>query len=286
MEQDIPDNNSYVLDSESPTEMARLINLDRFTTQAMGGPLSGVGTLPDEAQVLDLGCGPGGWVLDVAFARPDIEVAGVDISQVMTGYANARARTQQRPNASFGVMDITQPLDFSDQSFDLVNARFMVGVLPRKSWQPFLDECTRILKPGGILRLTEPVEMGGITTSAAYEHLNHLALQAFWHMGYGFSTNGATTAMTTVLPRMLRQKGYQQVHCQAHTLEFSADCEAWQDFYNNAQVLFSTLPPFLTKAGLATREELEALSQQMHVEWLSETFCGMWHLVTVLGEKS
>ena len=40
-----------------------------------------------------------------------------------------------------------------------------------------------------------------------------------------------------------------------------------QDFYRNAQVLFSTLPPFLIKTGVATQEELEALSEQMHDEW-------------------
>src|SRR5581483_6996443 len=155
--------------------------------------------------------------------------------QTMINYAIARARTQQLPNASFGVMDITKPLDFSDQSFDLVNARFLTAVMPRASWQPFLEECTRLLKPGGILRLTEPMEAAGITTSAAYEQLNRLLLQALWRLGYGFSTDGNTTGMTTMLPRMLRQRGYQQVHCLAYILEFSSDCEAWQDFYRNAQ---------------------------------------------------
>ncbi len=40
METTSPDENTYVADSESPVEMARLINLDRIATQSMGGPLA------------------------------------------------------------------------------------------------------------------------------------------------------------------------------------------------------------------------------------------------------
>src|SRR5438094_299726 len=116
---------------DSGVEIARLINLDRMTTTAMGGVFAGLPEtdLPQLHNVLDLGCGPGSWVLDVAFAYPGCEVAGVDICQTMIEYAWARAHTQLLSNASFGVMDITQPLDFSDNTFDLVSARFLAGVL-------------------------------------------------------------------------------------------------------------------------------------------------------------
>src|ERR1700730_11838359 len=98
--------NTYIFDTESAVEMARLIDQDRVVTLGMGGALTGIPDLPIGAQILDLGCGPGGWVLDVAHARPDVEVAGVDISKTMIAYAHARARTQLLTNASFGVMDL------------------------------------------------------------------------------------------------------------------------------------------------------------------------------------
>ena len=127
------------------------VSADRGTTKAMKGPLAEQPpeTIAALQTVLDVACGPGGWVLDVAFAHPDIEVAGVDISTVMIDYANARASSQQIPNASFGSMDINKPLDFSDASFDLVNARFINGVLRKENWAPFVAECTRLLRPGG-----------------------------------------------------------------------------------------------------------------------------------------
>jgi ubiquinone/menaquinone biosynthesis C-methylase UbiE len=146
-------NNTSVFDSESPTELARLINQDRIVTQAMGGPLSGVTDPFRRQNIVDLGCGPGSWALDVAFELPHAEIEGVDISRIMVDYANARARTQQLPNASFGVMDLTRPPEFPDASFDLASARLLFAVLKRNAWLLFLTECRRVLRSGGLLRL-------------------------------------------------------------------------------------------------------------------------------------
>lgn len=284
MEIEAQHGNTYVVDSEDPAEMARLLNLDRLLTKAMGGPLSGISHLPQEAKVLDLACGPGGWVLDVAFEHPNCEVAGVDISTIMVEYANVRARTAKITNASFGIMDITQPLDFSDNTFDLVNARFLIGVLRREHWQPFLDECLRILKPGGLLRLTEPIEPVGNTSSIAYQRLCRFVARTFYRLGYGFSTDGYGLGMTTVLPSMLRKDGYSRVHCMAYLLEFSADCEAWQEMYRNMEVSQSQANLFYGK-GNFSREKIAHLYQQAYLDWQSPDFCGMWHIASILGEK-
>lgn len=66
---DMPGNNSYFFDPESPAEMARLINLDQFITRNMGGPLTGITDPSSLSTVVDLACGPDGWVLDIAFAQ-------------------------------------------------------------------------------------------------------------------------------------------------------------------------------------------------------------------------
>lgn len=278
------DDNTYVIDPESAVEMARLIDQDRTTTKAMGGALSGVPDLPVHAQILDLACGPGGWVLDVAYACPDAEVAGVDISKTMIDYANARARTQGLTNASFGVMNITQPLDFPAASFDLVNARFLVGVLKREAWQAFLTECTRVLKPGGTLRLTEPLDFG-ITNSVPYQRLMALYFQTFQMAGYGFSVDGHNFAMMNTLPFMLRAMDYQQVRLLAYANEFSSDCEAWQDVYRNIEATSDVIAPFFVKTGLVTSEEGEQLHQQVLQEMLKPTFQAVMHLATVVGTK-
>jgi ubiquinone/menaquinone biosynthesis C-methylase UbiE len=284
MTTDQPAENTYLLDSESPTEMARLTHLDRFITKEMGGVLAGLADSKLFHDVLDLGCGPGGWVLDTAFEYPHMEVAGVDISRIMVDYANARARTQQLTNASFGVMNIAQPLDFPDASFDLVNARFLFGVLPRDSWGSFIDECTRILRPGGVLRLTELVELG-MSSSPALEQLNELSYQALWRVGYGFSPNGRTLGMTHTVPWIMRKAGYSNMHHALHALEYSADCEAWNDVYHNTEVAFTLSKPFLIKSGATTEEEFEQIYQQALIEMHAPDFRGMWHYMTFWGNR-
>ena len=66
---------------------------------------------------------------------------------------------QQRENVSFQVMNILQPLGFPESSFDLINARLISGFMLRDKWPMFFRECLRVLKLGGILRVTE-VEAG------------------------------------------------------------------------------------------------------------------------------
>jgi ubiquinone/menaquinone biosynthesis C-methylase UbiE len=278
--------NSYVFDPEAPEEMARLMHLDQMTTRAMGGPLAGLPNLPEQAKVLDLACGPGCWVLDVAFARPDGEVAGVDISQVMIEYATTRARSQHLTNASFGTMDITQPLDFSDDTFDLVNARFLLAALYRMAWPSLLRECFRIVRPGGLIRLTEPVD-GGVTNSAAFERLQALIAQAGQQMGYGFSIDGRSFGITHMLPRLLRQAGFAVMDVRGYAQEVSWEVEgAWADFHQNASVAYRLAQAVLVKQGLVTQEEAAGLYQQIQIDMHQTGFCGMWHWVSVIASKS
>jgi len=276
--------NSYVFDTESAVEMARLINQDRLLTTAMGGPLSGVPELPKNAQILDLGCGPGGWVLDVAYECPDAEVAGVDISNLMIEYANARARSQHLLNASFGVMNLRHPLDFADASFDLVNARLLVAALKREEWEPLLAECSRVLKPGGLLRMTEPVDFG-VSNNQAYQQVMRLLSEALWKSGFGFSVDGRNYGLTNTLPGLFRAAGYQQVRILAHALEFSAGTLGWQGMYDNYKAGVNVAPPLYVRAGLASAEEIVELYERVLLEMHSEDFRAMWHLVSVLGIK-
>jgi|SRR5450755_607138 ubiquinone/menaquinone biosynthesis C-methylase UbiE len=283
---DVQSNNSYIIDAENPAEMARLMQFDRTTTDAMDGVLA---EQPDSAltrihNVLDLGCGPGGWVLDVAYEYPDFEIEGVDISKIMVNYANTRARTQGRANASFAVMDITQPLDFPDASFDLVNARFLINVFHRDHWSVLMKEAVRILRPGGILRWTE-TDRFGLTNSLAGERMMAFALEAEWHAGYTFSPDGRSNGITPVLGRLMRQAGIQSVQEKAHLLNYSAGTEAWQSMYDNARVGLELMRPFLVKAGLVNEAEMDRLYQQGMIEMMAEDFCGVWYYMTAWGSK-
>lgn len=286
MATDSTEEQNYIFDPESAAEMARLINQDRLLTRNMGGPLVGVLDSSSLQTILDVACGAGGWVLDVAFALPDAEISGIDISETMIGYANARARSQNISNASFGIMNITQPLDFSASSFDIVNARFLAGVLRRAQWPVLIAECTRLLRPGGTLRLTEFSDTG-LSTSPACERLSTLVHQAMWKAGYGFAPfpEGQNPRVTTVLPYFFRRTGYQDVRHLSHTLEYSLGTDAWPDLYYGAKVIGQQAQRLLVGTGVATVQEVEQLAEQMLIEMKAEDFCGMWSYITVLGQK-
>lgn len=276
--------NTYVFDPENSTELARLINQDRVVTQAMGGPLSGIADPLSLRNILDLGSGPGGWVLDVAFDLPDAEVEGVDASRIMVNYANARALTQQLTNASFGVMDITQPLDFPDHAFDLVNARFLIGALKREAWPGLLKECTRVLRHDGILRLTEMADFGA-TTSESVNELMDLTMRGLYQFGYGFA-HGHALRLLPMFLSFLRQQSYHHIQIIPAAIDYSATMETWTDLYHNIEIISYQMKPLLLKLAMIDEKRLDALRQQALIDMQTSTYSGIAHVTTIMGRKS
>jgi SAM-dependent methyltransferase len=52
--------------------------------------------------------------------------------------------------------DVAAPLPFPDQSFDAVYHAHLLEHLPRAGAAPFLRECFRVIKPGGVVRVVVP----------------------------------------------------------------------------------------------------------------------------------
>src|SRR5579859_1583116 len=149
------DRNTYVIDPASGAEIARLMNQETLIKRAIGGWfLEGI-DLGKVSHVLDVACGPGGWVQQVAFAYPDMYVVGIDIDQRIVAYALAQARVQALANASFSAMDITQHLPLPDASFDFINARFLNRQLLKEAWSGVIRELARVTRPGGWIFLLE-----------------------------------------------------------------------------------------------------------------------------------
>jgi SAM-dependent methyltransferase len=276
-------NNIY---PDTAIEVARLINLDRLLTTAMGGVLPELleTNLPDLRTVLDLGCGPGSWVLDVAFDYPECEVAGVDVRQNMIEYAWARTRTQRRLNASFCIMDMTRPLDFSDNIFDLIHAHVPVGVFHGDNWISLISECMRILCPGGLLYLIDTDRVIE-TNSPAFARLTTLLIQAKRLAGYCISSDKDISDTPLILPQLLHQAGFQRVQCTTHFVDVSAGAIAWTDFFHNTEMVYSQVLPLLSVAGLVTQEEINQLYMQMLIELHMQDFQGSWPVLCIYGMK-
>src|SRR5947209_10754547 len=203
------DENAYVIDVESAAELARLLHQDRLITKSMDGLLAEQSDTSNIHDVLDIACGPGGWALEVADRNPQIKVVGIDISQSMIEYARALAKAQKLKNIGFFVMDVLKPLDLPAASFDLVNARFLHGFMPPNAWSALLQECLRVCRPGGIIRLTETE--AGMTNSPAGEKLAEIFKLALKRAGRSHSPNGQHFGIVIMLERFLRDAGCENV---------------------------------------------------------------------------
>lgn len=289
-------NNTYLNDPESGAEMARLLDQDRTLTAHMGGLFpselhddTSLGRIHD---VLDIACGPGGWVQEVAFAYPYMKVVGIDISRAMIEYARQQAMVQNLDNADFEVMDATRPLDFADGSFDYVNIRTISGFMLRSNWPSLIAECKRVLRPGGVLCLTE-TDHWGTTNAAAFAELMDLSYKALALAEHSFDPSGRTFGITPLLERFFVQAGFQDIRSKAHAVDFSASAAAHESMYKNFRSFFKLVQPFLLKmrkafseAGIPGQEELDRLYEQaIGQEMIGEDFVGLFYLLTVCGKR-
>ena len=276
--------NTYVIDSESGTEMARLTDQDRLLTEAMGSLFSPGLDLSSVSRVLDVACGPGGWGLEVAYRHPEIDIVGLDISQIMIQYANAQADVQHLSNAHFQVGDVLKTLPFDENTFDVVNARFMISFMPKDAWPRVVQELVRVLKPGGTLCLTETDDWG-VTTSPSLEQMKRLVYKAAAEAGRSLEPEGRHFGITPMLGAFLKQAGCQDISEQAAVLNASFGEKAYEGNYRNFQFLLQLIQPFLLKMRVATQEELNTLYDNVLLEMLSPDYRAIWYFLRVWGRK-
>ncbi len=277
-------NTAYVLDAENAAEMARLLRQDRLLTKGMGGLFPDPLEHASIRRLLDLGCGPGGWARAVASAHPEMQVTGIDISQLMIEYAQVQAHEQEIGNVTFQVHNAREPLDFPDNAFDLINGRFLFAFMSPNAWPKLLQECRRMTRPGGVLVLTETE--GPLTNSLATERLYGMSVEAMKQTGQSLSPDGRHIGITPMLGRFFRDAGYVNIQYKAHVLDCSMGTHAYQDVYQDCVTGYKLMQPFLVKMGVTTQDEVEGIYQRMLEEQQAQDFCQVWVYLSVWGEKA
>ncbi|WP_413161599.1 methyltransferase domain-containing protein [Capilliphycus salinus ALCB114379] len=99
------------------------------------------------SEILDVGCGIGGSTLYLA-EKFQAKATGITLSPVQANRATQRAQAAQlSQNVHFRVANALE-MPFEDDSFDLVWSLESGEHMPNKI--QFLQECYRVLKPGGL----------------------------------------------------------------------------------------------------------------------------------------
>lgn len=225
-------------------------------------------------RILDVACGPAGWVLDVAHAHRDIEVVGLDRSAEMIEYARTLTGCQNLDNALFTIDDMLYMSAIDDNMFQYVHARFVADAVP--ALPVLLKELARVCAPGGTLLWIEgdlPV-----TNSIAFQQWQQLTPLAVTLLG---QTNGVTARMDT----LLQDAGYVNVHKKVYRIDFSARTSAHIDMYHVTDVLSRSLHPLHMLTTTKSPEEVEHARQKMLLAMLLDDFCASMSITMVWGQK-
>ncbi len=105
--------------------------------------------------VLDVACGSGQWVRDMATWLPGTTVVGLDRQQEVIEQARHLSDIWRLDSTSFLVGDIFHMDAIADNSFDLVHARFLAPSVAPQQWPALLHECLRVCRSDGTLVWTE-----------------------------------------------------------------------------------------------------------------------------------
>ncbi|CAG8503399.1 11491_t:CDS:2 [Ambispora gerdemannii] len=102
-----------------------------------------------DVRVLDIGCGPGAWILEMAKFFPNVKFIGIDVSTTFS-------TENIPPNVRFIECNILDGLPIADASMDFVFQRFIThGLNEIQFKEQIIPEMIRVMKPGGWIEFTE-----------------------------------------------------------------------------------------------------------------------------------
>ncbi|KAL1920702.1 uncharacterized protein VTP21DRAFT_1079 [Calcarisporiella thermophila] len=118
-----------------------LFNNHNFMSPVRSVLLNGV-------KVLDVGCGPGTWTMEMAAEFPSSHFYGIDINRGFPEHIKPE-------NCHFQDGNFLAPLPFADESFDFVFVRCVGLGVYQSEWPRVIGEIVRVLQPGGYLEVVE-----------------------------------------------------------------------------------------------------------------------------------
>jgi 2-polyprenyl-3-methyl-5-hydroxy-6-metoxy-1,4-benzoquinol methylase len=136
--------------SNAQTKVNVIQQRNNYVLQVIRERAATAATLAATASVLDVGCGTGDLVCDIA--RQGITASGVDFAPEMIEIAQSKARQQELANAQFYSASIFD-FDLSTRRYDVVSANGFIEYISLAELDRFLALAYQALNPGGSLVL-------------------------------------------------------------------------------------------------------------------------------------
>ncbi|PKY20914.1 S-adenosyl-L-methionine-dependent methyltransferase [Rhizophagus irregularis] len=98
-------------------------------------------------KVLDIGCGPGTWLLDLSSKHANSNFIGIDVEPMFPHEIKPN-------NVKFIEADVSNGLSFGDNEFDFTHIELMRLIYTSDKWDFIFSEFIRVTKPGGYIEVS------------------------------------------------------------------------------------------------------------------------------------
>jgi ubiquinone/menaquinone biosynthesis C-methylase UbiE len=297
------------LDCTNREEPVRNLLLQRWLSDEMDGLVPEGMERTDTHDILNVACGTGDGLFDLARAHPHIQFVSIERDEGNIRATEHLARSEGVQNITLLAHDLTHfdPHLFPRTGFDVINVAFLGEYLLTLDYGAFAQSLWTICRPGGMVHWLEG-ELP-ITNSSACESLTAKLCQALQAAGHSFmppsfqeiaeifarwqQEAGYTVrpyerralGITPLLGSWLRKAGFQPPSNMPSAIEVSAGTQAHPYFVQLALAFSHQIKPFLLRMGVMSEPAFEELIQQMEGELQAPTFCGICFLLRVSGQK-
>lgn len=258
--------------------------LHRYFLQASGGRL-----YPEHIpvnmmeRVLDVGCGAGEWVFDLAKRFPRLHIYGIDSCEEALRQAKVRRSTSNASQVELRQMSLVPPWAIPDQYFDFAHMWRCARFISLSQWPHAIQECVRVLRPGGWLTIAE-LELCDIS-SPAMMTLQRIMGQAQLKGQYSMSV-GVSTGIAPRLYGMLLQAPLEEVDYDLHTIDLGfMGGNTARSFLTEIVRQADLVKPFVVQQNILSRVDFDELIAQAGIELQAPDLCGWAILISAYGKR-
>jgi len=131
----------------------------------------------DGKHILELGCGSAEITRNIATSGTDRKITALEVDEIAH---NKNLQIMDLPNVTFGLSG-AQEIPLEDGSVDVVLMFKSLHHVPLELMQPSMHEIRRVLKPGGLLYVSEPVFAGDFNEILRLFHDEQKVREAAFH---------------------------------------------------------------------------------------------------------
>ncbi len=252
--------------------------LQRFANEYAPLPLSTYVPVETFETVLDVECGAGSWMFDIARRHRHLTFHGMDRNPALIDHARLMASYRTHDDLFFSVEDIHRiaPLPPDASGFHLVHARFLKERTSWKQWIHLFKTLLSLCKVGGSVMVTE--HNYPTTTSENFNSWFNVLENAIL-------MKGGTQKIPRDLTRLARLCKWGNVRSVVQPIDISFGTEAHEVLALHIEPLFALSEPLLYSRGMKEQQKRNDLMHKLFLDISMPEFQGVWSWTTVVGTR-